>query len=241
MLYSIIPPILIVVSLVGIIVFLVKKSAKISEVREQLSREAAAGEENLAAEKGENSKWQKTQNGLLLLLEKLARLFKTFFLKLEVRFNDWIMALRNKRNKNINAETSLKKEEEVLQKVADYPQKELPKVETKKEEETKLLPEQKPIVTVAVPKEKVIRPMISEKVTSPKSKVETKSKLEELLIERVAANPKDLEAYERLGEYYMEIENFPDAKECFKQVLKLNPASRSIKYKIRRLERLLGE
>jgi len=39
-----------------------------------------------------------------------------------------------------------------------------------------------------------------------------------------------------LGEYYMEIKSYTDAKECLKQVLKLNPSDRNAKYKMRRLE-----
>ncbi len=68
-----------------------------------------------------------------------------------------------------------------------------------------------------------------------------KDRLEELLIERIAANPKDLEAYERLGQYYMEIKGYTDAKECFKQVIKLDPGNRNAKYRLKRLETLLAQ
>ena len=86
--------------------------------------------------------------------------------------------------------------------------------------------------------EKPVKPMVSEKVATPKTEI--RDRLEELLIERIAANPKDIEAYERLGEYYLEIENFEFAKECFKQVIRLNPSNRNVRYKMKKLERLLS-
>lgn len=66
-----------------------------------------------------------------------------------------------------------------------------------------------------------------------------KEQLEDILVERISLNPRDIEAYERLGDYYLEQNNLVDAKECYRQVLKLSPAYRLVKIKIRRLERLL--
>ncbi len=66
-----------------------------------------------------------------------------------------------------------------------------------------------------------------------------KNQLEDILVERISMNPRDIEAYERLGDYYLEQSNLVDAKECYRQVLKLSPAYRLVKIKIRRLERLL--
>lgn len=66
-----------------------------------------------------------------------------------------------------------------------------------------------------------------------------KDQLEDILVERISMNPRDIEAYERLGDYYLEQGNLSDAKECYRQVLKLSPAYRLVKIKIRRLERLL--
>ena len=82
---------------------------------------------------------------------------------------------------------------------------------------------------------------IKEKIEIAQNTAEKKDLFEKILIERIAANPKDIEAYERLGEYYMEIENWNYAKECFKQVLRLNPSSTNVRSKMRELERLLGK
>jgi tetratricopeptide (TPR) repeat protein len=62
---------------------------------------------------------------------------------------------------------------------------------------------------------------------------------EEELIDRIAKNPKDAQAYEELGDFYMEGGNLSDAKACYRQVIKLSPLNREVKEKVRRLERLL--
>lgn len=87
------------------------------------------------------------------------------------------------------------------------------------------------------------RPMVSPVATHP----EPKKKLfrpdvirEENLIARIARDPKAFTAYEELGDYYMEAGNIKDAKECYRQVLRLSPVHRMVKIKIRRLEKLLG-
>ncbi len=88
------------------------------------------------------------------------------------------------------------------------------------------------------------RPMVSEKVTRPEAsyrKVVANVIHEENLIARIASNPKDFSSYEKLGDYYMAVGNIKDAKECYKQVLKLNPAARLVKIKIRRLEKIVAE
>lgn len=64
---------------------------------------------------------------------------------------------------------------------------------------------------------------------------------EEELIGRIATNPKDAQAYELLGDYYMDGENLEDAKACYRQVIKLLPLNREVKEKVRRLERLLTQ
>lgn len=86
------------------------------------------------------------------------------------------------------------------------------------------------------------RPMIKSTVTRPEPKrtlVGSKDKLEAVLIRRIALNPRDIEAYERLGDYYMESENHRDALECFKQVLRLSPVHHKAKLRIRRIERMM--
>ena len=91
----------------------------------------------------------------------------------------------------------------------------------------------------------VSRPMVSETATHPervqKKIIKGNHLREEDYIARIAANPKDFAAYEGLGDYYLEIDNVKDAKECYRQVLKLSPVQRMVKIKIRRLEKILSQ
>jgi tetratricopeptide (TPR) repeat protein len=236
--YSFIPPILVVLSLTAIIVFLFKKSRKISEIKEVSQSIMAASEVKKSfpqkiRKSFERVSLKKTQNGLLIFLEKMIRLIRNIFLKMEVIFGGWVQSLRKKRSKESLENLTQTKEADVMEKVWDY------KFEDIKKNTSEFQPAS--VINKEKEEEKAIRPTISEKVVKPKIQTEIKSRLEELLIERVASNPRDVEAYERLGEYYFEMESFEFAKECFKQILKLNPSNRNAKYKIRRLENLLSK
>lgn len=91
-------------------------------------------------------------------------------------------------------------------------------------------------------KEVLFRPMISEVAVHPEIKKRVShadTSREESLIAHIAKDPKNFIAYEELGDYYLETGNIKDAKECYRQVLKLSPVHRMVKIKIRRLEKLL--
>jgi len=221
MLYSIIPPILIVISLAGIIIFLIKKAPEVAK----LDWEDEKDKKGLNISK--KSIWsilrrknveehRDFKQKMLLFLEKRVAKTKVIFLKLENFFSAWGESIRNKRKAReeenniqlleIAEEKNILEKEEIL-------------AEDKKNSENISLLEKK-------------------EGTEKKEKREI---FEKILVERIAANPKDIEAYERLGEYYLEIENLNYSKECFKQVLKLNPQNRSVKNKMRKLERMLGK
>lgn len=88
-----------------------------------------------------------------------------------------------------------------------------------------------------------VRPMVSDQAAHPErpKRKAAERPVEEELIARIAVNPKDYTAYEALGDFYMERESIQDAKECYKQVLKLSPVQRLVKIKIRKLERMLSQ
>lgn len=171
-----------------------------------------------------NSLGPKSKNFFLVVLEKLARRFRMLFLKSETALKGWGDRMRERRNTK-KEDAGKKQEDATLRKLEEYE----PKAEREEIREEILEKEEKPI-----------RPMISDKVVTPRSKTEMKDRLEEILVERIALNPRDLEAYERLGEYYLEIEDYNDAKECFKQVVKLDPTNRRAKFKLKKLENIIG-
>ncbi len=59
-------------------------------------------------------------------------------------------------------------------------------------------------------------------------------------IQTVERDPKNVEAYERLGDFYMERQNFEDARECYKYVLRLDPKHRRAQEAMRNLDRVLA-
>ncbi len=215
MLYSLMPPVLVILSLIGIIIFLLKKSARVASIPEDggelLNKESEA-------EPKKDSRWK---HNFLGIAEGIIRMFRSVFLKLGAKFNEWSQVIRDKRRFRVAANKSNDRETDIIEKIKEY------KIE---KEERK---------AVAHGPQKSLKPVISDRVTAPAAKKEIKDRLEDLLIDRIAANPRDIEAYERLGEYYMEIESYVDAKECFRQIVKLDPKNRSIKYKLRKLETLI--
>jgi len=233
MLYSLIPPILIVLSLVGIIVFLAKKSSKLNELKLENrqtveERMAELGFFKRQILKIKNIKWNGVKRFFLFILEKITRFFRSLFLKLGSIFSNWSNSLKKGEPKEAEI-TEIRDGEDLFNKIRTYNSRE--EIKGKFNNEIEEI-------------EKEIRPILKDEIVSPEIRkpqvIIEKEGLEEALIERIAANPKDVEAYERLGEYYLEIKSHEDAKECFKQVIKLDPSNRNARYKMRRLETLLS-
>ncbi len=206
MLQFIIPPIIVVLSLVGIIIFLVKRSHRIKEVPESIASEPVLESKNIFSRIGKafssfiaGIKWRKLGGFFGFILRGISRGLKNIFSGLERKFSQ-------KKNK--------KPEEDSEEDMTEWKQE---------------LGEEEPAQ----------EPILSNKIVSPKNKAEIKDRLEDDLIERIALNPKDVEAYERLGEYYLEIENYDHARDCYKQVIKLSPSNRAARHKLERLNSLL--
>jgi len=233
MLYSLVPPILIVLSLIGIIIFLAKKSSKLKNMPiEEPLLDSEVPKKGFFKRFISKFKWDNWKSFFLSFLEKITRKSRMIFLKLEAKFEEWSTKIRNKRKARSQAKVAeVKRENSIIEKLREYkPER---KMFSKKINEIPVIKKEA--------EEKPVKPMISERIITPRSRAEIKDKLEELLIERIAVNSKDVEAYERLGEYYMEIKSYEFAKECFKQVMKLDPLNRNVKYKMRRLEYLLSK
>lgn len=65
-------------------------------------------------------------------------------------------------------------------------------------------------------------------------------KEEQRLILEIAKNPKDAQLYRTLGNLYMRLEQFQDARESFLSALKLEPEMTGIQRKLDLLEKILG-
>lgn len=215
MLNYILPPIIIIISISLLIVFFFRKAQQ-------------AGTQEIIEEEAKKQPKKKmaiimsaiSQFGLKIL-ERLMQKFKLLSLKFHNTSNNWFHSIREKRQNHIDEQKELMRSQEI---------KEFNKNEDRSSQAQFQQDAQE---------NRPVRPLIREAVTNPQSEIKEKNKLEEALIRRIAVNPRDIEAYERLGDYYMEGENYRDSHECFKQVLILSPSHYKAKIRIRKIEKLI--
>jgi len=154
----------------------------------------------------------------LKILERLMHKSKLLSLKFHNTSNNWFHSIHDKRQRRILTQQKIAQPQDVKENI----------------EEKKNIPQQ---FQQNIQEQKPVRPLIREAVAHPQQR--EKNRLEDALIKRIAINPRDIEAYERLGDYYLESENYHDSHECFKQVLMLSPSHYKAKTRIRRIERLI--
>lgn len=239
--YLIIPPIVIIISILFVLWYLSRKGADPFIVR-KISQLEDGAEQKVS--------FPHTKKFFLRILEKTAYRFKVRLLQMHNIFNDVTQSLKEKRKHF---------QEKEDQGVSSEPHKEAPTASGGFSTDDAIFEKQKlrnpQFLEVSEihqsdtmlqskkfeAEEIVTRPMVSEKMVHPEVPYQKTSAdiiREEGLIARIAVNPKDFIAYEELGDHYLEIGNVKDAKECYWQVLKLSPAERMAKIKIRRLEKM---
>lgn len=210
MLNYILPPIIIIVSVAILIVFLFRKAEKIPE------QALTAKEDKSDQENRKSAIVSVIGQFWLKFLEKIMQRLKLMSLKFHNVSNNWFHSIREKRQ-----------------------QRDLMQQENQKKEKIEDIPEEQIVFKETAIIEEKIRPLIRETATHPQKNAIDKNKLEEALIRRIAVNPRDIEAYERLGDYYLEKENYCDSHECFSQVLMLSPTHRKARLRIRRLKMMI--
>ncbi|MFA7319106.1 MAG: hypothetical protein WC022_00690 [Parcubacteria group bacterium] len=237
MLYSIIPPALVVLSLVGIIIILMKKAPQMARLEdnknlfseeERKERELSA---RYAALKRENRKSFKefflaTITGIVGALKGLGLFFIRFFGSGKAA----LRKINDDAKAKIEARGAAKKHPRQEEAQNDFFRRRADR-QIRIADEERYAPEelQEELERAASASQK------------EEKKAEKKDLFEKILIDRIASNPKDIEAYERLGEYYLEIENWEYGKECFKQVIKLNPRNINARSRMRKLEKILSK
>jgi|GEM_PF-777341 len=251
-LYFVLPPVIIVIS-IALIIFLI--SRKSLEIEREILAGSKAEESRLKMEF--KSKW-------LHFLEKIAHLFKIFSLRIHNWIEKRLVFIKTKKNE---IELDLDKKEleksgdnlrptdneDIFSYKIDEPLNESSEAKDEIKAEVKNSMDVvrggriNRIRKMFAKKEiaqndqtddffefKEERIMVSKEVVHPEEK---KDELEDILVERIAADPRDIEAYERLGDYYVSQGNKGDAEACYKQVLKLNPQSLSVRNKLSRFKR----
>jgi len=218
MLNYILPPIIIIISVSVLIMFLFRKAAQIPAeefIADEYKREDEKKSVKIMSAVGQMS---------LKFLERLMHHLKLLSLKFHNVSNVWFQTIREKRQHNVQ-----------LQKEAQEKKNEQNAIERQKRENGVITKQEDEILAEV----QQVRPTVRSTVTMPQQpRLREKNQLEDALIKRIAINPKDIEAYERLGDYYLENANIQDSLECFKQVLHLSPAHHKARLRIRRLEKL---
>lgn len=91
----------------------------------------------------------------------------------------------------------------------------------------------------SVEEEKVIEPVASEIEEQPEEEeILTVSEDEKKYIDAIAQNPKDVDSYRALCDIYLNQQSYSDARACFRQVLKLDPADETTKAKLESIKGL---
>lgn len=257
--YLIIPPIIVVSSLSFALWYLSRKSA---------DPLVAARASRLGAETQEKVSFVRTRTFFLHLLEKMAYRFKVSSLRMHNSLHTLTQSLKESQRrfqmkipprvvlsdqpisferKNAAEEKKEGKNEGAVRRFLGRERGGVSKSSPHSFPDTE---EEKPVFRASVSSARletssvVPRPMVGEAVIRPektRKRLSSDRLREEDLIARIATNPKDFVAYEGLGDYYLENGNIKDAKECYRQVLKLSPVQRMVKIKIRRLEKLLSQ
>lgn len=78
--------------------------------------------------------------------------------------------------------------------------------------------------------------MVSDKIEN----AEGRDPAELELMKQIENDPQNSKEYEKLGDYYMEHEQFEDARECYKYVLRLDPRHKRAQVAMRNLDRVLN-
>jgi len=219
--YSILFPSLILFSLTGIILFLVKKAPNLNRIEnEQLKNFSFADEPKKGWRRFFWPFGKKSQNdgsgGMLLFLEKILKKMKIVFLRLENKFSSWAEKIKNKRNQRKENFEKQEKNFQEQEKISDNFSR-FERTEKRQSREAGKIIDREDKKNIFLKNDFFERQMV----------------------EKIAANPKDISLYKKLGEYYWELKNFDYAKECFKQIMKLNPRDKNVKQKMKEMEKFL--
>lgn len=248
--YLIVPPVIVVLCLTFLLWYLSRKGSD-PAIAEKMSH-LNGTEEKIS--------FFRTREFFLRILEKMTQRFKVSSLRMHNALHDWSQSIKERRRKVQESAASQQPEKEAFPEQQEFPAEnavpaddllEAPIVrssrygEASQKKAERTAAELRPAATIQPAESKssdTERPMVSETAAQPevRRKKSRNASREEALIARIAVNPKDFASYEELGDYYLEMENIKDAKECYRQVLKLSPVQRMVKIKIRRLEKILS-
>jgi tetratricopeptide (TPR) repeat protein len=226
-------PIILVAALAGLVIIIGKKSAALKKTK--------SFHEKAAISDGQTRSWKDRLKSIgkviLHLTEKILVLARISFKKIEHVSSNWALKLKAKRSgrkvedislENASLEEKLGISEDSVKIVQETTEKDELFAGLDQGGEKITYVNSEVISRRKIQDEPVV---ILKKEPLPEDKVQ-----EAALIYRIAENPKDIEAYREIGDYYMGIGNIKDAKESFKMVLKLRPRDLKAKSSLREIE-----
>jgi hypothetical protein len=225
-----IAPIIFLAGLIALVVILGKKTAAIKKRRDLFPEQ-----EKPRHFGGEGVRWhKKTWLLILRFLENLIYYVRVGVKKSESGLSGAMNKIKEKRFGKKGPSISIA---EQRIKELELPSDSLYREEGRTEKTEKNIRQNMPMDIDYIPEEVIVKkkPEITPRrivhETIPEDKIR-----EDALIHRIAENPKDIEAYRELGDYYLAIANIKDAKESFKIVLKLRPRDLKAKSSLREIE-----
>ena len=135
---------------------------------------------------------------------------------------------------------------------AGVPEKEIskqdissPNLENQKQGKISQVPKLPPAESETAPKKsRAVEEIIKRTFTPTEIKVETQQywkKKEEMLIQSIVRDPKNVNLYLQLGRLYSNQHNWRDARNAFSEVLKIDKTNIKAKEELKRIEKYLGE
>ena len=186
---------------------------------------------------------------VLIQLEKSLRKFRLFILRIDNLFVIWIKKARERsdvwtiRSRAWMEHRRLKKKEktqllEQLDKAEVSHTIQKIEKEVAKDEDDAF--KEKVEIVNSVEEEKIIEPVVSELMEDQPEEEEilTVTEEEKKYIDAIAQNPKDVKSYRMLCNMYLGRQSYSDARACFRQVLKLDPADEETKAKLESIKGL---
>ncbi|MFH0930125.1 MAG: hypothetical protein V1814_02625 [Candidatus Moraniibacteriota bacterium] len=226
-------PIILVAALAGLVIIIGNKSAVLKKT-DSFQVKSAFSDDKKRDWKDRLKSIGKT---ILHLTEKLLVLARISFKKIEQIVSSWAIRLKAKRSGRKMEDISLEKTS--FEEKLDAPEANVKIVQEITESNDIYAGLDQGGEKITYVNSEVIsrRKIQDEPVVILKKEPLPENKVQEAaLIYRIAENPKDLEAYREIGDYYMGIGNIKDAKESFKMVLKLRPRDLKAKSSLREIE-----
>jgi len=209
--FDLLPQIIIIASIAGIIIIIVRKlpalssvpdNTKISDINKKSRKIKVPSLLNRLWLKIKSFKYSDNFHKILELTEKILRKLKVVFLKVENKISQWAEMLRQHSQKvkarREGVDIEIKTSNGGANNIALSSKKQL-------------------------------------EVSDAEKEAEEMDALEEKYIEEITKNPRNIEAYRKLGNLYIKKNSVNDAREAFRQILKLNPSDKDAGLKLMKL------